>query len=463
MHEVCIIGGGPAGLTAAWELRDRDILVLEQAQRLGGRLFSLPRGDFWMNFGAHLIPAPGSHLRNLMAAIGLEAVAIPGNKFALVHAGKVVAPASVSALPLTLPLSVRERVMLARTGLRIRKAVRAWQEVAKPLPGESGEMRRARASQFMSDRSFRDFLGPLPERIEALFRAAGQRAAGDPEDFTAGVGVALFGLVWAGSGGSALASNVLGGSGRLGEVMAERLGPRGLTGAKATGVVRRGSGYEVTFEREGRREAVSASQVIVAVPAMIAADIVEELPEAVSATLRRVRYGAFPSMGVVTSETGPMPWDGIYAITVPGSTINMMFHHTNPLRRPGAAKTGSSFMVYSGGTPAAEMMKLGEDQIRERYLADMFKVYPQLTGIIQETRVQKWSPGNTFRPPRFDFHPVVEYCARTDTDVHLAGDYFADIGSMETASGTGFEAAQRARTRLDARGRGAHLDRAASG
>ena len=105
-------------------------------------------------------------------------------------------------------------------------------------------------------------------------------------------------------------------------------------------------------------------------------------------------------------------------------------------------------MVYAGGKPAAEMMTLGEDEIRDRYLADMFKVYPQLRSIIQETKVQKWSPGNTFRPPGFNFDAVVDYSARTDTDIHLAGDYFADLGNMETASGTGFEAARRARVRL---------------
>ncbi|MEZ5926682.1 MAG: FAD-dependent oxidoreductase [Hyphomicrobiaceae bacterium] len=446
-YDVVIIGGGPAGLMAAWQLRDLNILLVERTHRLGGRLFSLPRDDMWLNFGGHLFPAPGSYMRNLMLEIGLETIPIPGNKFALWHQGKVVAPASVSALPLTLPLSLFERIALARVGLKIKAGVRHWQQATQPLAGESSENRRARTARFMSDHSFRAFLGPMPARIESLFRAAGQRSAAELEDISAGVGLTLFGMVWAGKGDS-MAVNMMGGSGRLGEVMTERLGDRALVEATATSLEPRGRQTAVTFERGGRQETVSASQVIVAIPAFAASRIASSLPEPVRATLANVRYGPFPSMAVRTNETKPMPWDDIYAITVPGRTINMMFNHSNPLRALGGAKRGSSFMVYSGGKPAAEMMRLTEDEIRERYLSDIFQLYPEIRPLIVETKVQKWSPGNTYRPAGFDFGPVVRYSDRTDTDIHLAGDYFSEIGNMETAAGTGYEAAQRARRRL---------------
>ena len=58
-RDVVVIGGGIAGLSAAWRLRHRDVLLLEAGDRLGGRLRSDPRGDYWMNYGAHLFPAPG--------------------------------------------------------------------------------------------------------------------------------------------------------------------------------------------------------------------------------------------------------------------------------------------------------------------------------------------------------------------------------------------------------------------
>jgi oxygen-dependent protoporphyrinogen oxidase len=448
-YDVIVIGGGPAGLTAAWELRDRKILLLEQSHRLGGRLYSLTRGDYWMNLGGHLFPAAGSCMRNLMASIGLDVIRIPGNKFAIWFAGKVYSPKSTKALPLTLPLTLRERLSLARIGLVLLKAVRGWQEAMQPIDGENAQSHRARMARYMSNISFRDLIKRPPERIDALFRSAGRRAAAELEDQAAGVGVSLFGAVWAGKGDS-MAVNMMGGSGRLGEVMTELLGDRVEFDAKALGVEKQGEVMRVTYEKGGRTHTVTASQVIVAIPAPAAADIVKDLPKPLEATLRSVQYGPFPTMGVITNETEPMPWDDIYAITTPDACFDMMFNHANPLRTGGKRKQGGSLMVYAGGKPAAEMMKLSEEEIRDRYLADMYKIYPQLRSIIKEAKVQKWSPGNTYRPAGFNFDAMLEYCERTDTDIHFAGDYFGEIGNMEIAAGSAHEAARRARVRLAA-------------
>ena len=62
-RDVVIVGGGIAGLSAAWRLRHRDVLLLEAGDRLGGRMRSDACGEYWLNYGAHLFPAPGSRDR----------------------------------------------------------------------------------------------------------------------------------------------------------------------------------------------------------------------------------------------------------------------------------------------------------------------------------------------------------------------------------------------------------------
>ena len=59
VYDAVIVGGGVSGLAAAWDLRDRDVLVLESSERVGGRIRSEPRDGVWLNFGAHVSRTPG--------------------------------------------------------------------------------------------------------------------------------------------------------------------------------------------------------------------------------------------------------------------------------------------------------------------------------------------------------------------------------------------------------------------
>src|ERR687889_743782 len=82
-HDVVVIGGGIAGLSAAWRLRHRDVLLLEAGDRLGGRMRSEVRGDYWLNHGAHLFPAPGSLVDGMARECGLETVPVTGSMMGL--------------------------------------------------------------------------------------------------------------------------------------------------------------------------------------------------------------------------------------------------------------------------------------------------------------------------------------------------------------------------------------------
>ena len=89
-REVVVVGGGIAGLTAGHALRDRDVVVLEAADRVGGRIRSEPRGDNWLNFGAHVFGGESSVTGGLLTELGVRAEPVPGRLAAVSLNGKLV-------------------------------------------------------------------------------------------------------------------------------------------------------------------------------------------------------------------------------------------------------------------------------------------------------------------------------------------------------------------------------------
>ena len=155
--EVVDLGGGIAGLAAAWELRDRDVVVLEAEHRAGGRLLSLPRDPYWLNFGGHVLAGPDSATGRLLAATGVDAVPVPGVLTALAMNGRILSRGRVETYPLRLALTRAERVALLRAGARVRLAVLEYGRVSRRRPGEDEAARRARVLAYRDDRSFADF------------------------------------------------------------------------------------------------------------------------------------------------------------------------------------------------------------------------------------------------------------------------------------------------------------------
>ena len=251
-RDVVVIGGGIAGLSAAWRLRHRDVLLLEASDRLGGRLRSDPRGDYWLNYGAHLFPAPGTLVDSMARDCGLETVPVTGSMMGLAVGPTLLNRGRVETYPFRLPLSVRERVAFAKAGLKVQRAVAKYQRLAKPAPGETPDEVRARVLAFEGDRTFAEFLGPLPPAVDAIFACAARRATAEPSQLSAGCGIGLFALVWAGKG-TLTARNLRGGTGRLPAALGRELGDRARTGCRVSGL--RPDGDELLVDVAARRSA----------------------------------------------------------------------------------------------------------------------------------------------------------------------------------------------------------------
>jgi protoporphyrinogen/coproporphyrinogen III oxidase len=443
-YDVVVVGGGISGLAAAWHLRDRRILLLESDGRLGGRLHSEQVGDYWLNYGAHLFPAEGSVVDTMLTDVGLRTVPVSGSMMGMAVGDRALTSGRIETYPLRLPLPLRERIAFARAGLRLKRAVSRYFKVAALGPGETPADARKRVIGYLDDVTFGDFMGDLPPATASIFACAAHRATAEPGELTAGSGVGLFALVWGGKD-SLIARNLVGGPAVLPETLGRALGDVVRTNATVTDLRPVGTDcHEVTYTEGGRSVSVTARHVVLALPAPAAAPLVAEIAPATSKALAGLTYGPFLSVAVLTDETTAMPWDDVYVMATPGRVFDIFNNQVQALRGSAPRARGGSLMLYAGGQGAGRLAKSSDEEISAAFLADLYSLYPQARGVVKETRVHRWELGNVFATPgRAQLQGSLEGALGTAGTVHLAGDYFAELGSMEAAAKTGKDAAAR--------------------
>lgn len=221
MKDVIIVGGGLAGLSAAWRLKQHNILLLESENRIGGRVYSERRNNHWLNWGGHVYAGAGSATDTLLKSVGINSVPVPGILSAMSLNGKLLLDGRVEFYPFRAPMSWRSRLALMRAGAKVRMAVMRYSKIAQRRSSEDYTAQQQRILDFMNDKTFTDYVGVLPEDADAIFRPTVSRSTGDPEQISAGSGIGYFNMIWDKSDG--LSRNIIGGPSTLTNTIANNL------------------------------------------------------------------------------------------------------------------------------------------------------------------------------------------------------------------------------------------------
>ena len=194
---------------------------------------------------------------------------------------------------------------------------------------------------------------------------------------------------------------------------------------------------------------MNARHVIVAAQAPHAAPLVAGVAERAAAALEQLTYGAFVCVAVETNESTAMPYDGVYAMATPGRAFDMFTNQAHALRGEGPRRPGGSLMLFAGARHAEALLREGDETIVARFLADLHELYPQTRGVIAGATVHRWPLGNVYaRPGRSRLQAALDGSLGAHENLHLAGDYFAELGNLEAAARTGLAAADRVDARL---------------
>ena len=412
---VVVVGGGIAGLAAAFFLREEpvSVTVLEGAPRLGGKLAVSPVAGIAVDEGAEALLARGPEGTGLIRAVGL--------------AGRLAAPGTTAARIWSrdrlLPLP-RRQVMgvpadlddLARSGLLSAEGMaRAREDLGRPATRRDGDVDVASyvAARFgrevvdrlvdpllagvyagrSEDLSFEATLPGLAEesrRHASLAEAAGARLP--PPAPAPGAG---------GAAEATIFTTLTGGLGTLPAAVAAASGAEVRTGAMARELARTPDGWRLAVGSAHAAESLDADAVVLAVPAQPAARLLAGLPGAADA--RAALAGiAYASMAVVTlaypASCFPRPLEGS-GYLVPAVD-----------GRPVKAVTFSSvkwphLRSADGAAPALAVVRcslgrIGEERLLQRDDADLAALaaadLAAATGVRGEpagTRVTRWGGG----------------------------------------------------------------------
>ncbi|MCG6122051.1 MAG: FAD-dependent oxidoreductase [Microvirga sp.] len=439
--DVAIIGGGLAGLAAAWRLRGRNCVVLEAGNRAGGRIHSVISESTPLNLGAHMVGGPESVVGELVAQTSLATRPLPERLFGLQYDGRRHLRGSPSLLPLTMRLSPVERIAFMRLGMTLRLG--AWRSTRAGRAGETGQAHRERLFAFEGDRTLREVVGPLPERMEEILRGLTERNGADPSEMSAGHAFRSFANVWA---KTAPGSNLVGGTAALPDALARGLGEALRPGHYVSRVRRVAENrVEVSYETDAGPGSLTARACILATPAFSTLAIAPDLAQATREALSRIRYGSFLSVGVRLDRAATIPWRDTYAVATPDLGFSVLFNHDH-MRPETGEDSDHAIMLFAGAARAARWIAAGDRATLDRWIADLETHFPETRGYVRDATFMPWSAGAPYAfPGRARLQADLE---RDDPPFVLAGDYL-EFPNMDAAAGAGRRAAQRVENWLD--------------
>lgn len=430
-YDVVIVGGGLAGLTAGYYLREYRSLVLEKESRIGGKMRRESFHGRLYPVGGIYTGEPEGKIRGMFRALGIKPQRVVLSDHSMMLMDGTVVHRWISGDAARLPYSGPAQARIAK----FQEAMRRWvseDKLSLPIeecdPQALAELDRFSFYQWVDNR----FGSEAAELADLYCRDVFGIGARDIS--------AVAGLMFM---SSELAPSYTweGGLGVISESLGEAL-PHISTGMFVWRVSQDLDGATVEFHDGKKDWRVHARAVVLAVPAMVARRIAVGWSEEKQEALSKVRYSSY---AIVPLRFKRVLWKEALILWTPGRYFADL---TLPLPSAQSLK-GASDQILLASIPMDEsggrkvLLEASDSELTAKVLEDLDTVFAGASSEVVEARVLRWGHAMPIPYPGY-LTAVRPILAKPEGRFFLAG-VDTQLPALEGAFYSGLRAADAVR------------------
>jgi protoporphyrinogen/coproporphyrinogen III oxidase len=404
---VVVVGGGIAGLTAAWELQRRGVpvKVIEQDPRVGGRIHSTTERGARLEVGMQFYYSAYSQTKRLLREFGLYKDLVPIHIRGLMYWQDRIAPFDKTKPWLKL-LSTADNLRLQAA---VAKKLIALLRIS-PF--------NYRANDRVNQTDVVEYF--MKNGNEALIELAirpmvNSYAFCEPEGHSLGMLLRIMKL-----GGLASTHGLKGGNDGLPAAMAKKLDV--IHGRVTDIVVENGSVRYVEYEQDGKRVSLNASSVICAARAPQAAKLLDSVPE-IADSMKKLKYSSVLLINLHLDR--PIPGEDWVYVFSRKSGHKAAFGIDLTRRSPIMHPDSKAVVQVNVASPVSDQMLNADNESLYKLAAkDMSAFLPNISDWIVDASVTRRPLAlPSFHVGMHDQVREIEKSVANIGGLHLAGDY----------------------------------------
>lgn len=428
VYDAVVIGGGISGITTAYMLRDKNVLLLEKEERFGGRVLSEKVYETTNNIGTQFFTEIDSSFANLMNELGIQRVTHNPKKVPYAfYINKRFYPDMKSFVDFGVKLDI------FKLYLRMLPKILTFLK----SPDHPRWKKLAGENVVNLDKGLNEKTKSL---IQTYMRGT---CLAKPKYTSMGIGSGL--MIGAFTWGEV--AWVTGGFQQVTDKMLAKIEDKVQSGTEVTKVEERDGVVYTHCVIDGEEIVVQSKKAVLTTPAPIAVNLISNLPSWKKDALNGVQYGPLTMVSVIIKRD--VPWNRFFCLMSDETVFQIVIDQTvdteddknpnNPLV--------CNFIISKYPDEREEIdqfLSLDDNEIIKQVITDFKRIVPATESVeeyILDTKVTHFPLGEIELSPKY-YTEHFPHLAKPVGNIHFAGDYTHHISFVEGAVYSAFRTAR---------------------